>query len=104
MEETIRAARQWCQQNPGWEPICDLGNTDHLYVQWSDLPKNVKLSWRNLFASCAEDAYAEATHPCKVPYGFIDKDLQFHEGIPFGKLGMMVFQTSKFPEWKHPRA
>lgn len=46
IERARDAARAWCKQNPGWESICDMGSTDHLYFGWDDLTKSQKLSWR----------------------------------------------------------
>lgn len=88
------AARQWCRNHPGWEPICDMASTDHLYVRWGDLTKSQKLSWRNRFGDSAEDAFAEATHPCKVETGWVDENGRFSDSVPFGTVGMMVFHSA----------
>jgi hypothetical protein len=97
------AARKWCRENPGWQAICDMESTDHLYMRWQDLSKGAKLAWRNRYGKSAEDAYAEATHSCKVANGFVDENGNFTHHAPFGVVGMMVFHCSNDQEMATPR-
>lgn len=95
VQRAASAARAWCDANPGWEPICDMETSDHLYVQWDDLTKSQKLSLIGHYGSLdgAKTIYAEMTHRCKVAFGWIDENGTFSEDIPFGVVGMMVFHT-----------
>lgn len=97
-ERAADGARKWCRENPGWEPICDMAGTDHLYFGWDDLTRGQKLSWRNRYGDGAKEMFAEQTHPCKVANGWVDENSVFSSDIPFGRLGMMVFQTGNLPQ------
>ena len=103
IERAITAARRWCAENPGWEPICDMESTDHLYVRWKDLSKKAKASWRYHFGSSAEAAFAEDTHPCKVAHGWVDENGVFTEDVPFNVVGMSVYHTQNNPLSRSPR-
>lgn len=93
LARAAEAARKWCRENPGWQAICDMESTDHLYMRWDDLSKGAKLAWRNRYGESAKEAYGEETHPCKVANGWVDENGNFSEGVPFGVVGMMVFHS-----------
>lgn len=86
-------ARAWCRNNPGWQPICDLKSTDHLYIGWEDLTKSQKLSWRMRWGDSAPAIFDYQANTCKVPTGWVDERGQFTDDVPFGTVGMMVFRT-----------
>jgi hypothetical protein len=86
-------ARKWCAENQGWQPICDMDGTDHLYYGWEDLSKSAKISWRLKYGDSAPAIYDYQQTACKVATGFIDELGNFTKGVPFGVVGMMVFNT-----------
>lgn len=70
-----------------------MDSTDHLYYRWADLSKSAKISWRLKYGENAPAFYDYQTTACKVATGFIDEGGNFSEGVPFGVVGMMVFNT-----------
>lgn len=93
-------ARNWCQANPGWQPICDIGNgAEHLYFQWGELPAKTRREWGSDHDEHgAKEAWEEfGTKICKVPNGFVAEDGQFYSTQDFLGLslnGMMVFKVT----------
>lgn len=91
--EFVERCRAWQLQNKDWELICDIEDSDKLYISFDELPKNEKLSWIETYKDEAEYAYKEfATAPCKVEYKFLNNKLELCEKFPVGN-GMMVFKT-----------
>ncbi|MEK3987701.1 hypothetical protein MHB77_30670 [Paenibacillus sp. FSL K6-3166] len=92
-------ASEWCNSNPGWQRICDIGNgAEHLYVQWEELSAKARREWGdNEFRNAAKEAWEEfGTKKCKVPNGFVAEDGKFYTVNDFLGLslnGMMVFKT-----------
>jgi hypothetical protein len=99
---TDHAAR-FCRENPGWQMICDIPNSDALYETWEDLPGAEKRRLNAAYPGCGEAAYREfCRHRCKVPSGHIGEDGVFYEDItqkPFLINTMMVFKTSELANW-----
>jgi hypothetical protein len=95
MKDFIERCRKWQLENPDWELICDMGSTEHLYVQWNELPKAERMSWIGSYKSDAKDAFEEfATKQCKVEYKVLDNQLNMHDtrNWPAGNT-MMIFHT-----------
>jgi len=96
MEKTIKLYRAWQKTNPDWELICDMDGTDHLYVQWSELPKAERMSWIGSFRSDAKLAFEEfSIKRCKVETKCLTENLCLCEPLdwPAG-FNMLVFRTS----------
>lgn len=92
-------ASKWCDANPGWQRICEIGNgAEHLYLSWEELPEKTRKVWGGEYDDHgAKEAWEEfGTKTCKVPYGFVAEDGQFYtmnEFLVLSLNGMMVFKT-----------
>jgi hypothetical protein len=101
-DQASKHAIKWCQDNPGWERICDIKNSDRLYLTWQDLTKKAKKFWEEEYGRhSAESAWQEfGTAICKVSRGFVTGKGEFYtwenqEQIPFGHNLMMVFKMDE---------
>jgi len=95
-KEFVERCRDWQRKNPDWELFCDIHNTDHLYVQWGELPKNARMSWIGKYGSDAGHMFEEfAVKRCKVERMALDNNLNLHfvGDCPPGN-AMTVFKTS----------
>ena len=70
--------------------------SDHLYVQWSELPKAERMSWIGSFGSCAKEAFEEfAVKRCKVESKCLTENLSLCDPLSWpGGFNMLVFRTS----------
>lgn len=97
-DQAANKAKEWCQSNPGWERVCDIEDSDALYVSYNELSKKEKKGWEDQYPFDAEDAWAEfGTAKCKVPYGFITGKGEFYNeviSVPHGHQLMLVFKTN----------
>ena len=96
MKKFIERCRQWQKDNQGWELCCDIQDADYLYVQWSELPKAVRMSWIGKYGSSARDMFEEyGIKKCKVECMVLDSDMKLHhlQDWPQG-LSMTVFHTN----------
>lgn len=92
----VERCREWQKNNPDWELLCDIHNTDHLYVQWSELPKRTRMWWVGKYGSAAKDMFEEfGDKSCKVEKKVLDRTLRLHSisDWPDG-LAMTVYRTS----------
>lgn len=83
-------------ENPDWELCCDIADTDYLYIQWSELPKRVRMSWVGKYGSGAKEMFEEfGAKACKVECMVLDQNMRLHHlgDWPEG-YAMTVFQTS----------
>lgn len=98
VQQASQKAVEWCKNNAGWQRICDIGDTAHLYEKWEDLPIRERQSWAGLYRGSAKSAWEEFGNArCKVPFGFIAGDGSFYASavhVPIGHNFMMVFKTS----------
>lgn len=98
------AAQDWCRQNPGWLPICDIQGTDHeakVVLRWSDITQDEQNQWieRHDNETDARLAWEEfgRVGRYKVPAGFIDETghfltlIEWRTGDLAGRGFMMVF-------------
>jgi len=93
----------WCQNNPGWQRICDIeGGSERLYPTWEELPNKIRKSWEDDYGRyAAETAWSEfGRKKCKVPYGFVTGKGEFYSSenqhlMPIEHSCMMVFKTSE---------
>jgi hypothetical protein len=99
-EQASALAIKWCEENKGWQRICDIeGGSDHLYQTWEELPQKVKKSWGGDYRDEGKNAWEEfGVKKCKVPCGFVTGKGEFYswqdqDKIPFGHNIMMVFKT-----------
>lgn len=96
MKEFVERCRKWQKENPDWELICDINDTDYLYVQWSELPKSARMSWVGSYGTEAREMFEEyGRKPCKVDCMVLDNDMRLHDlkDWPQGHT-MTVFRTS----------
>lgn len=88
--------REWQKNNPDWKLICDMHDTDYLYVQWPELPKRARMSWIGKYGSAAKDMFEEfAVKECKVECMVLGSDMKLYamKDWPHGNT-MTVFKTS----------
>ena len=94
MEKFIERCRAWQKQNPDWELICDIDDTEYLYVQWSEIPKNVRMSWIGKYSTGAKDMFEEyGSKQCKVERKVLDENMHLVTVWPRGN-AMTVYRTS----------
>ncbi len=89
--------REWQKENPEWELCCDIPDTDILYIQWNELPKNERMSWIGTYGRDAKNAFEEfGTKRCKVLAKVLSDKFELHEETdwPYGE-AMLVFKTGK---------
>lgn len=98
----FEVASEWCERHPGWMRICDIPNTDALYLTWEELPRKVRAAWERDFHSSAENAWREFGHGvCKVDVGFIGTDGVFYPRItdvPTNTNCVQVYHVAQRPE------
>lgn len=82
----IEKFREWQKRNPQWKLICDLPETDSLYEQWDELPKDVRMSWVGKYREDAKAAFEEfGIKRCKVVRRFLNADLELCDEWPVGE-------------------
>lgn len=95
MKQQLEKYRQWQLNNPEWELICDIENTDFLYIQWNELSKRERMSWLGTYRENAKDAFEEfADKKCKVETSVLCPDMKLRNvsDWPNG-FCMLVFKT-----------
>lgn len=87
-------ARIYCKENPEWEMICNIPESDDLYYTWEELEKEEKKPWIDHYGKLdADKAWNEFSYgKCKVENGFIAEDGLFYHNHPIDKNIMMVFK------------
>ena len=94
MEKFIERCREWQKENPDWELICDIHDTDFLYVQWSEIPKAARMSWIGKYRDGAKEMFEEyGIKQCKVERMALDSDMRLCTKWPVGN-AMTVYRTS----------
>jgi len=95
MEETLKKYRAWQKENSEWELVCDVEDTEALYIQWDELPKDERMHWIGLYHEDPKGAFEEfGTKRCKVPTGCLWPDLTLHHEFDWGRgFCMLVFKT-----------
>jgi hypothetical protein len=96
-------AIKWCRDNPGWQRICDIEDTDQYYKTFKEMPKKVQNDYIRMYGEYeAEDAWNEFDiAPCKIPKGHISGKGDFYSDIldvPLFHNSMMVFKTGEVEE------
>lgn len=96
MEEKIKLYRKWQEENPDWELICDMEGTDHLYVQWHELPKPERMSWIGSYREDPKAAFEEfSLKRCKVESKCLTENLILCDSRDWPEgFNMLVFRTS----------
>lgn len=97
MDKQLEIYRKWQKENPDWELICDIEDTDRLYVGWNELSKSDRMSWIGTFRGEAKEAFEEFGNPrCKVERKCLTEDLTLCDILdwPHG-FNMTVFKTSE---------
>lgn len=98
-DKIFRVALEWCAKRPAWKRICDIPNSDALYVKWDELPPRVRRQWEKRYPWNAEEVWREfGNSQCKVPYGFVGTDGVFYPEItdlPLGTNFCMVFKIGR---------
>lgn len=96
MQETLKRFRSWQKENPDWQLVCDLGNTDHLYVQWHELSKKERMSWIGRYRDGAKKAFEEfSIKQCKVEQKCLTENLSLCDPIDWPQgFNMLVFRTA----------
>jgi len=90
----VERAREWQKANPEWQLICDIGDTETLYQQWSELPKRERMSWVGKYGESARSAFEEfGTKRCKVESAVLNADMQLCEVWPMGE-AMRAYRTN----------
>ena len=95
MQKQLAKYREWGKQNPEWELICDIEDSDALYVQWEELTSRERMSWVGTYRTAARDAFEEfAIKRCKVKRAVLCPDMQLRDVMdwPHG-FCMLVFKT-----------
>ncbi|MGO4697739.1 hypothetical protein AB4Z50_25970 [Paenibacillus sp. 2TAB26] len=92
-------AQKFCEENHGWRRICDIWDSENLYLTWEELPKKIRNYW---IGKCgeysAESAWREFGNSiCKVPFGCVSGKGDFHPNYemvnaPLGHNMMMIFK------------
>lgn len=95
MEAQLEKYRQWQKEHPEWDLFCDMDDTDHLYVQWNELPKAERMSWIGTYRDSARDAFEEfGTKKCKVEKAVLCPDLKLRNVLDWPPgFCMLVFKT-----------
>jgi len=101
-EQAALHAQRFCEENPGWKRICDISDSDSLYLTWEELPKKIRNSWiRDYGEYSAESAWREfGQAKCKVQFGHVSGKGDFYPNYefvkaPIGHNGMMVFKVDE---------
>jgi len=97
MKQQLEKYRKWQKEHPEWELICDIPDTDSLYIQWNELSKAERMSWIGTYREGAKDMFEEfGIKRCKVPQMVLGEDLEFYEvsDWPYG-FCMTVYKTGK---------
>lgn len=87
--------RQWKKENPDWELICDIEDSDKYYIQWHELPKEERMRWIGKFKNRAKEAFEEfSIKDCKVIRKVLNENLELFNvsSWPKGQC-MLVFKT-----------
>ena len=96
MQAFVEQCREWQKKNPEWELICDIKNSDNLYVpQWHGLSEKERGLWGN-----NEDYFNEcADKKCKVETKVLGEDFKLYDILswPHGK-AMQVFRTKNLTQ------
>ena len=93
--EMLESFRKWQRENPEWELICDIADSEALYAGWSELPKPERMSWIGKCREGAREMWEEfGIKRCKVPVMVLSDKLVLHEltDWPHGE-AMTVFKT-----------
>jgi len=94
----IEKFRAWAKNNPGWELICDMEDSDQYYGSWSDLSKTERMSWVGIHGRYAKNAWREfGIRRCKVTTRFLNDKLEVCTKFPAGQ-AMMIFFTGVPPK------
>jgi hypothetical protein len=101
-EQAALKAQRFCEETQGWKRICDIPDSDSLYLTWEELPKKTRNSWiREYGEYSAESAWREFGQAvCKVPFGHISGKGEFYPNYEFvkapsGHNGMMIFKIDE---------
>ena len=87
--------REWQRLNPEWSLICDIEDTDSLYVQWHELPKPERMSWIGKYGEGGRWAFEEfGNKRCKVERKFLNSCLELVDEWPEGE-AMSVYKINK---------
>jgi hypothetical protein len=93
--EFLIKARKWQKLNPEWELICDMKETDSLYIQFGELPVKERMHWIGTYREEAVKAFNEfATKQCKVERLFLNEQMELVSVWPEGQ-AMTCFKTNK---------
>jgi len=97
MEEQLEKYRQWQKENPAWELICDMPETESLYIQWNELPKAERMHWIGTYRESSKDAFEEfGVKRCKVKTAVLCPDLRLLDPLDWPEgFCMLVFKTDK---------
>ena len=99
IEGQIQKYKEWQQQNPEWELLCDIEDTDALYIQWHELPKAERMSWIGSFRGDPKGAFEEfGIKKCKIPVMCLAPDLKLHDIMDWQPgFCMTVYKTDNQP-------
>lgn len=93
----LEKAREYCKNNPGWVPICDITSED-LYFDWNMLPKKVTQSWIDRYGHSAQAAWKEnGAKIIRFPNGYINGEGNFYPcitDVPYGSGMMLIVKIS----------
>ena len=96
----FEVAKQWCEEHPAWQRICDIDDSDHMQLSWDELPEGDRRAWRESHLSEDEAKYLWREFATSVPYrhrfGFVGEDGVFYShvlDVPRNTNSVMVFET-----------
>ncbi len=76
----IEQFRNWQTEHPEWQLLCDIADSDALYIQWDKLPKAERMSWIGKYGEDAKEMWEEyGIKKCKVPVMVLSDKLELHE-------------------------
>jgi hypothetical protein len=93
--EFLEAARAWQKRHPAWELICDMKETESLYVQFNEMPAKDRMRWIGKYRDGAVRMWNECgVKKCKVERLFLNSDMQLVSEWPTGP-AMTCFKTDR---------
>jgi hypothetical protein len=87
-------AKIFCKENPEWEMICNIEDSDSLYYTWEELREDEQKPWIDYYGKLdADKAWREFSYgKCKVENGCIAEDGIFYRDHPLDKNAMRIFK------------
>ena len=95
MEQQLEKYRQWQKEHPEWELVCDIEDSEALYIQWHELPKAERMYWVGFCREDPKGAFEEfGVKRCKIKQAVLCPDLELRNVLAWPEgFCMLVFKT-----------